>query len=53
MEGGTNNVVELAADVTKPGHEWEKLHHANEYEKPYFFVSQLFQRDWKPQEWVY
>ncbi|KAL0939311.1 uncharacterized protein CTRU02_205921 [Colletotrichum truncatum] len=34
-------------------HEWEKLHHANEYEKPYFFVSQLFQRDWKPQEWVY
>ncbi|TDZ60799.1 Satratoxin biosynthesis SC3 cluster transcription factor SAT20 [Colletotrichum trifolii] len=33
--------------------EWDELHGANEYEQAYFFVSQLFQRDWQPQKWAY
>ncbi|KAI8235245.1 hypothetical protein K4K57_003825 [Colletotrichum sp. SAR 10_99] len=31
--------------------EWDELYEDNAYEKPYFFVSQLFQRDWRPQDW--
>ncbi|KDN62222.1 hypothetical protein CSUB01_02451 [Colletotrichum sublineola] len=34
-------------------HEWEEVQQANQYEQPYFFVSQLFQRDWQPQMWAY
>ncbi|TID05235.1 hypothetical protein CH35J_002361 [Colletotrichum higginsianum] len=34
-------------------HEWEEVQQANQYEQPYFFVSQLFQRDWQPQTWAY
>ncbi|KAF4774829.1 hypothetical protein HER10_EVM0003810 [Colletotrichum scovillei] len=33
--------------------EWEEVQRANQYEQPYFFVSQLFQRDWQPQTWAY
>ncbi|OHE93050.1 hypothetical protein CORC01_11689 [Colletotrichum orchidophilum] len=33
--------------------EWEEVQQAHQYEQPYFFVSQLFQRDWQPQTWAY
>lgn len=43
----------LTANSMTLEHEWEEVQQANQYEQPYFFVSQLFQRDWQPQTWAY
>ncbi|KAK2002801.1 hypothetical protein LX36DRAFT_651739 [Colletotrichum falcatum] len=43
----------LGANALTIEHEWEEVQQANQYEQPYFFVSQLFQRDWQPQMWAY
>ncbi|KAF6816161.1 hypothetical protein CPLU01_13941, partial [Colletotrichum plurivorum] len=40
------------AQVMAHKREWNDLYLANRYEQPYFFVSQLFQREWKAQNWV-